>query len=99
MTAIRSHNASRARRACGIARVGGAWVLAAACWAVAAVAQAQSAPAPKAPDSSLTWNGITLYGIVDLGLQYQTQGVAASDYFPAGTESTIPKNTNEPPRQ
>src|ERR1700716_2247543 len=94
MTAIRSHNASRARRARGIARLGGAWVLAAACWAVAAVAQAQSAPAPKAPDSSLTWNGITLYGIVDVGLQYQTQGVAASDYFPAGTESIIQKNSN-----
>ena len=87
-------SASRTRRCRGIARVGGAWVLAAACWAVAAVAQAQSAPAPKAPDSSLTWNGITLYGIVDVGLQYQTQGVAASDYFPAGTESIIQKNSN-----
>src|ERR1700716_923398 len=94
MTAIRSHNTPRARRARGIARVGGACVLAAACWAVAAVAQAQGAPAPKAPDSSLTWNGITLYGIVDVGLQYQTQGVAASDYFPAGTESIIQKNSN-----
>jgi len=86
------HSASRAR---GVARLGGAWVLAAACWAVAAVAQAQSAaPAPKAPDSSLTWNGITLYGIVDVGLQYQTQGVPISDYFPAGTESIIQKNSN-----
>src|SRR6195256_711771 len=94
MTAIRSHSASRARRARGVARLGGAWVLAAACWAVAAVAQAQSAPAPKAPDSSLTWNGITLYGIVDVGLQYQTQGVPISDYFPAGTESIIQKNSN-----
>jgi predicted porin len=94
MTPIRSHSASRARRSRGIARVGGAWVLAAACWAVATVAQAQSAPAPKAPDSSLTWNGITLYGIVDVGLQYQTQGVPISDYFPAGTESIIQKNSN-----
>ncbi len=87
-------SASRARRCRGIARVGGAWVLAAACWAVVAVAQAQSGAAPKAPDSSLTWNGITLYGIVDVGLQYQTHGVPASDYFPAGTESIIQKNSN-----
>jgi predicted porin len=31
---------------------------------------------------------------VDVGLQYQTQGVAASDYFPAGTESIVQKNSN-----
>jgi predicted porin len=94
MTPIRSQSASRARRARGIARLGGAWVLAVGCWAVATVAQAQSAPASKAPDSSLTWNGITLYGIVDVGVQYQTHGVPVSDYFPAGTESIIQKNSN-----
>src|ERR1700693_5246710 len=95
MTPIRSQSASRARRSRGIARLGGACVLA-ACWCAAAPAQAQSAstPAPKAPDSSLTWNGITLYGIVDVRLQYRTQGVPASDYFPAGTESIIQKNSN-----
>ena len=52
------------------------------------VAQAQTAtaPAPAAPvvvtksdaGNSLTWNGITLYGIVDIGLQYQTHGVPIS---------------------
>jgi predicted porin len=61
---------------------------------VGTLAQAQgAAPAPKA-DSSLTWNGITLYGIVDLGVQYQTHGVPISDYFPAGTESIVQKNSN-----
>lgn len=48
----------------------------------------------RAADTSLTWNGITLYGIVDTGLQYQTHGVAISDYFPAGTEAIIQKNSN-----
>ena len=68
--------------------------------AAAGVAQAQtasapaSAPASKPADSSLTWNGITLYGIVDIGLQYQTHGVPISDYFPAGTEAIIQKNSN-----
>lgn len=68
--------------------------------AAAGVAQAQTAakPAPSpsgAPaDTALTWNGITLYGIVDIGLQYQTHGVPISDYFPAGTESIIQKNSN-----
>ena len=51
-----------------------------ACLAAAGVAQAQNSP--TASDDSLTWNGITLYGIVDIGLQYQTHGVPASDYFP-----------------
>src|ERR1700686_4430023 len=95
MTPIRSQSASRARRSRGIARLGGACVLP-ACWCAAAPAQPQRSgtPAPKAPDSSLTWNGITLYGIVDVGLQYQTHGVPISDYFPAGTEAIISKNSN-----
>ena len=59
--------------------------------AAAGVAQAQTA---AKDDSSLTWNGITLYGIVDIGLQYQTHGVPISDYFPAGSESIISKNSN-----
>ena len=69
------------------------------------VAQAQTATAPApaaAPvvvtksdsSTSLTWNGITLYGIVDIGLQYQTHGAPISDYFPGGTDSIISKNSN-----
>ncbi len=60
--------------------------------AVAGVAQAQTAP-PK-DDSSLTWNGITLYGIVDVGLQYITHGVPISDYFPAGSYPAAAKGNN-----
>jgi len=87
-------SASRARRSRGIARVGGPWVLA-ACGCAGTLAQAQSAaPAAKAPDTSLSWNGITFYGIVDIGVQYQTHGVPASDYFPAGTEAIILPNSN-----
>src|SRR5271169_2462182 len=59
--------------------------------AAAGAVQAQTA---AKDDSSLTWNGITLYGIVDIGLQYQTHGVPISDYFPAGTEAIIQKNSN-----
>jgi predicted porin len=57
----------------------------------AGAAQAQTA---AKDDSSLTWNGITLYGIVDIGLQYLTHGAPISDYFPAGTSSIIQKNSN-----
>ena len=60
--------------------------------ACAGVAQAQNSP--TASDDSLSWKGITLYGAVDIGLQYQTHGVPSSDYFPAGTEAPITKNSN-----
>lgn len=53
-------------------------------------AQAQSAP-PPAPvdDGSLTWHGITVSGIVDLGLQYESHGAPISDYFPAGANDIV----------
>ncbi len=66
------------------------------------VAQAQTAPstpapATKADDSSLTWKGITLYGIVDLGLQYDTHSAPFSDYFPPGSASIVQKNDYDSP--
>jgi predicted porin len=73
------------------ARIAGAGLLLAA---LAGVAQAQSTVATSgssSADQSITWNGITLYGIVDLGVQYQTHGAPVSDYFPAGTSSPVAK--------
>lgn len=60
------------------------------------VAQAQSAmgPVPQPADGSLTMHGITLYGIVDLGLQYDTHGAPFNDYFPAGSADIVQKNSN-----
>ena len=60
-------------------------------------AQAQtpgSAPAPAASDDSLTWHGITLYGIVDIGIQNQTHGAPISDYFVGGSAEVVQKNSN-----
>ena len=66
--------------------------------AVAGVAQAQNAaPTTKADDSSLTWKGITLYGIVDIGLQYDTHSAPFSDYFPAVSGSLVQKNDYDSP--
>jgi len=56
----------------------------------AGVAGAQSA----APDDSLTWHGITLYGIVDVGLQNQSHGAPINDYFVAGSADIVQKNSN-----
>jgi len=66
------------------------------CVSVAAAkpAQAQNTPTPDpGSGASLTWNGITLYGNVDLGLQYQTHGARASDYIAYSTEPVIQKNS------
>jgi predicted porin len=59
--------------------------------AFAGIAQAQvAAPA----DDALTMKGITLYGIVDIGLQYESHGAPFSDYFPAGSADIVQKNSN-----
>jgi predicted porin len=61
----------------------------------AGLTHAQTATAPAAAsDDSLTYRGITLYGIVDLGLQYQTHGAPISDYFPGGSADIVQKNSN-----
>ena len=60
--------------------------------ALAPVAMAQTKPAE---DSSLTLHGITIYGIVDLGLQYETHGATYSDFFPAGGNDLLQKNSNK----
>jgi predicted porin len=62
----------------------------------AGVAGAQSAAGTQsaAPDDSLTWHGITLYGIVDVGLQNQSHGAPISDYFVAGSADVVQKNSN-----
>lgn len=60
--------------------------------ALAPIAMAQTKP--QEADSSLTLHGITLYGIVDLGLQYETHGVTYSDFFPAGGNDLLQKNSN-----
>jgi predicted porin len=86
---------SKARRH-RAARLGGACLLLASIAGVS-VAQAQSATttaSTPAKSDSLTWNGITLYGIVDVGLSYETHGTPVSDYFPAGIENIIQKNSN-----
>ena len=79
----------------------GSSLLACACalLAVGSAAQAQttSATAPPAPaDESLSWHGITLYGIVDMDFQYETHGAPFSNYFISGGSDIVQKNSNNP---
>lgn len=73
----------------------GAAVLGALC-AVTGTAQAQSAVGPVvAPaDGSITYKGITLYGIVDVGVQYMQHGAPFSDYFMASSSDIVQKFSN-----
>jgi predicted porin len=81
-----------------------AWALsgvAAALVSAAGMAQAQQATSTSstsaAPvDQSLTWHGITLYGIVDVGIQYETHGAPFNDYFISGGSDIVQKNSNNP---
>jgi predicted porin len=82
----------------GTRYVGGGSLVAGAILAVCGAAQAQttSATAPPAPaDDSLSWHGITLYGIVDVDLQYETHGAPFSNYFISGGSDIVQKNSNK----
>jgi len=52
-------------------------------------------PAAAADDTSLTWHGVTLYGLVDVGLQYNTHAAPVSDYYLSSTGAVIQKNGNK----
>src|ERR1700674_5429598 len=63
--------------------------------AATGLAQAQRATAPQAhADDSLTFHGITLYGIVDVGVQNQSHGAPINDYFVGGSAEIVQKNSN-----
>jgi len=64
---------------------------AAIAFALAAGAQAADAP----PSQDLTWNGITLYGAIDVGISYQTHGAPLSDSFYPGAQWLISNNSNK----
>jgi predicted porin len=51
--------------------------------------------AQAADDGTLTWNGITLYGAVDVGVAYQTHGTPLSQDFYPGLEYLVQKNSNK----
>jgi predicted porin len=72
-----------------------AWLLLGALAASApAFAQQKSGPGIMDEDA-LTWHGITLYGVVDLGLQYDTHGAPFSDYRPAASANIVQKNSRQ----
>jgi hypothetical protein len=65
-------------------------------WMISVPAFAQQKTGPGITnDDSLTWHGITLYGVIDLGLQYDTHGAPLSDYRPAASANIVQKNSRQ----
>lgn len=58
-----------------------------------AAAQSTAGPVPQPADGSLSLHGVTLYGIVDIGLQYDEHSAPFNDYHPAGTTNLVAKDS------
>src|SRR6202034_4547189 len=63
---------------------------------VSSPAPAQQKTGPGVPaDDSLTWQGITLYGVVDIGLQYDTHSAPFTPYRPSASGNIVRQNSQQ----
>jgi predicted porin len=56
---------------------------------------AMSSAAFAADDSQLTWGGVTLYGVVDIGVAYQTHGAPLTQSWAEGLQYLLAKSSNK----
>lgn len=70
-----------------------AWIalLSALTAALPAYAQQKTGPGISG-DDSLTWQGITLYGVIDVGVQYDTHSAPFTPYRPAASGNIVRQN-------
>src|SRR6202051_1321412 len=61
---------------------------------VPALAQQKTGPGITG-DAALTWHGITLYVVVDIGLQYDTHSAPFSPYRPAASGNIVRQNSSQ----
>ena len=59
---------------------------------VPALAQQKTGPGITG-DDSLTWHGITLYGVIDIGVQYDTHSAPFTPYRPAASGNIVRQNS------
>jgi len=62
--------------------------------AVPAAAQQKTGPGIS-PEESLTWRGITLYGVVDIGIQYDSHSAPFTPYRPAASGNIVRQNSHQ----
>jgi predicted porin len=58
---------------------------------IPALAQQKTGPGFTG-DDALTWQGITLYGVIDIGLQYDTHSAPFTPYRPAASGNIVRQN-------
>ena len=61
---------------------------------IPALAQQKTGPGITG-DESLTWRGITLYGVIDIGLQYDTHSAPFTPYRPAASGNIVRQNSSQ----
>ena len=72
-------------------------------WAAALVgsvpvlAQQKSGPPSIPSDDALTWHGITLYGVIDIGVQYDTHSAPFTPYRPSASGNIVRQNDSQSP--
>ena len=59
-----------------------------------ALAQQKTGPGITG-DDSLTWHGITLYGVIDIGVQYDTHGAPLTPYRPSASGNIVRQYSRE----
>ena len=59
-----------------------------------ALAQQKTGPGITG-EESLTWKGITLYGVIDIGLQYDTHSAPFTPYRPAASGNIVRQNSRQ----
>jgi predicted porin len=64
------------------------------CVSLPATAQQKTGPGVPA-DDSLTWHGITLYGVIDIGLQYDTHSAPFTPYRPSASGNIVRQNSHQ----
>src|ERR1700751_1591837 len=61
-----------------------------------ASAFAQQKTGPGVPsDDRLTWNGITLYGVIDVGIQYDTHMAPFTPFRPSASGNIVRSNSHQ----
>ena len=69
------------------------WFLLLGALAVVLPARAQQKTGPGIiGDDSLTWHGITLYGVIDIGVQYDTHSAPFTPYRPSASGNIVRQN-------
>ena len=70
------------------------WVLVLSALVAAVPVRAQQKTGPGITgDDSLTWHGITLYGVIDIGVQYDTHSAPFTPYRPAASGNIVRQNS------